>query len=409
MIVLFIILQALVSMVSASSPVSCSSNNTVCEAHSDNMLGGFGGVGSVEDCRDLCYNTTDCRFITYFGPDGYPAKTLCILFSSCDTVNTCDHCVSENPSCYQRCESQYEGVLDTNVINAISDVSSSTVCWEKCGKETGCRFYSYYDAQHPVFPLLCFLLSHQAGPYQHSPHGVTGPLSCQGNHSTVCSLSYQGETSQAVILNTTDTEHRIQLMGSSECMVRILAVGSGGAGTSYGGGGGGSGYLTYYADTTSGFTEFSVTVGQSDDYLSGSSTVKANGDIILEAAAGRSGGYGGGDGYSGGGGSSSSSGSKYHGGSDGGDGEGSQGGDGTQQDLNTFQFDHFELRPGAGGFLHSGGGGGGIIVSGGEPGRQHQGQGQGYGGGGEGQFDFDSDYSRAGLPGVVLIEVVQKN
>ena len=198
-------------------------------------------------------------------------------------------------------------------------------------------------------------------------------------------------------------------MGSSECEVRILAVGSGGAGTSYGGGGGGSGYLSYYSDTRPGFTELTVTVGQSDDFLSGSSTVRANGDLILEAASGRSGGYGGGDGYSGGGGSASSSSSKYHGGSAGGDGEGSAGGDGTQQDITSFHFDNFVLSPGAGGFLHSGGGGGGVLLNGAEPARLHQGQGQGYGGGGEGRYDFDSDYSRLGLPGVVIVEVGRKN
>ena len=201
----------------------------------------------------------------------------------------------------------------------------------------------------------------------------------------------------------------LQLLGSSECEVRILAVGSGGAGSSYGGGGGGSGFLTYYSASRPGFTEFTVTVGQEDDFLSGSSTVRANGDLILEAAGGRSGGYGGGDGYSGGGGSSSSSSSKYHGGSDGEDGEGSAGGDGTQQDIASFHFDNFRLSPGAGGFLNSGGGGGGVIVNGASPPRLHQGQGQGYGGGGEGLYDFDSDYSRIGLPGVVIIEVGPSN
>ena len=56
------------------SPVGCSSNNTVCEAHTDNFLGGFGGVASLEDCRTLCFNTSDCRYLTYFDQDGYPAK-----------------------------------------------------------------------------------------------------------------------------------------------------------------------------------------------------------------------------------------------------------------------------------------------------------------------------------------------
>ena len=52
----------------------------MCEAHTDNLLGGFGGVDSVEKCRELCYNTSDCRYITYFGQDGYPAKESLVLY-----------------------------------------------------------------------------------------------------------------------------------------------------------------------------------------------------------------------------------------------------------------------------------------------------------------------------------------
>ena len=230
----------------------------------------------------------------------------------------------------------------------------------------------------------------------------------QGNYSAVCSLTVGGETRQSFLLNDTSTQHSLQLMGDGQCEVRMLAVGGGGYGTSYGGGGGGSGFIAYYADVLPGFTELTVTVGDSDEFLSDSSKVLANGEVILEAGPGRSGGYGGGDGFSGGGGDSSNTNSKYHGGSNGADGEGSSGGDGTQQDITSFKFDSFVLSGGEGGFLHAGGGGGGVLVGGAGPARQHLGQGQGYGGGGEGQLDWESDYSPSGLPGLVIIEVRHK-
>ena len=190
---------------------------------------------------------------------------MCILFSSCETTSSCQHCVSENPSCYSRCESQYVGVLDSNVINAVSDVASETVCWELCHGETGCRFYSYFSSRSPVFPQICFLLSHESPPYQHSEHCLTGPLTCQGNFTSVCSLSVGGETSQSILLNDTTTDHTVQLIGDGECEVRILAVGGGGYGGSYGGEGGGSGYLSYLSQPLQPFTQLTVTVGQSDE------------------------------------------------------------------------------------------------------------------------------------------------
>ena len=68
------------------SPVDCSTNNTICEAHADNLLGGFGGVESVEACRELCYNTSDCRFTTYLDQEGYPAKESAQLHYLCIRV-----------------------------------------------------------------------------------------------------------------------------------------------------------------------------------------------------------------------------------------------------------------------------------------------------------------------------------
>ena len=45
----------------AESLVTCSSENLSCEAHADNTLATQGGVVSLQECRDLCLNTTGCR------------------------------------------------------------------------------------------------------------------------------------------------------------------------------------------------------------------------------------------------------------------------------------------------------------------------------------------------------------
>ena len=118
-------------------------------------------------------------------------------------------------------------------------------------------------------------------------------------------------------------------------------------------------------------------------------------DHILEAAGGLGGDTdeeSGGDGYSGGGGGSSSGFAGGHGGTDGGDGEHSpfsgDGGKGSGVDITRFVFDHFTLKPGAGGvgeYDRAGGGGGVVVVVGDKvyDGRRDHGptDGEGYGAG----------------------------
>ena len=113
----------------------------------------------------------------------------------------------------------------------------------------------------------------------------------------------------------------------------------------------------------------------------------------------------GGAGYSGGGGHKSSG---YSGGYNGSSGQGSAGGpggSGTGEDVTAYALSHFTLSPGQGGQGGGqggqwGGGGGGVLVGGAGPARDHS-QGEGYGGGGGG-----TPAHFAGLPGVILVEVV---
>ena len=116
----------------------------------------------------------------------------------------------------------------------------------------------------------------------------------------------------------------------------------------------------------------------------------------------------GGAGYSGGGGHESNG---YPGGYNGGPGQGTAGGpggSGTGEDVTTYALTHFTLSPGQGGQWGGhggqfGGGGGGVLVGGAGPARDHT-QGEGYGGGGGGKGPEGVYF--AGLPGVILVEVV---
>ena len=185
---------------------------------------------------------------------------------------------------------------------------------------------------------------------------------------------------------------------SSECQLRVLAIGGGGEGNS---GGGGSGYIQFHSETFTADTFISLTVGDPSQ----SSSFTVNGQAVT-AAPGYdyvSNSYQGADGYSGGGGSGSPG---CDGGTDGHDGENCAygGGRGSGDDVTTYKMDNFVLTPGAGGKYNSsgrfyyGGGGGGVLVNGEGPQRVSDHQGEGYGGGGGRHYGY-------GLPGVILMEV----
>ena len=354
-------------------------------------------------------STADCKFLTYYYRGGFPAGEVCILFSSCERVNPCQACVSETQNCAKRCEQNYLGLLDDNILEAVTDVASESDCWYLCTDQQACTFYTYFQSSHPVFPSLCFLLARQQGPYHNCQDCLTGPASCDGQFSSLCGLAVggEGEFRQAILLTNTSVEHSLQLVGYGQCLLRVLAVGGGGrGGFNYhsSAAGGGSGFLALYSDYISpGVTDLTITVG---DQAEGSELV-ANGRVLLEAAHGQHGfaGIKGGNGYCGGG-------DRFprpsRGGTDGSDGEGDgQEGYGTGEDLSSFHFNNFVLSPGPGGFRDGsgggGGGGGGVLVNSGGPRAEHEGTGQGYGGGGEGSYD--PAFTFHGLQGVVIIEL----
>ena len=110
-----LIFLLIATSVSGESPVSCTSDNVACEGHNDNFLDTIGGLATIEECRQLCYDNEDCQFITYYGQESFPFQELCYLLKSCEETHACDDCVSETRACHQLCGSNVVGVIDENL------------------------------------------------------------------------------------------------------------------------------------------------------------------------------------------------------------------------------------------------------------------------------------------------------
>ena len=317
----------------------------------------------------------------------------------------CSHCVSGNTACDTECGGAFTGLLTDNILSTLPGLDNELECRYRCQSEGACTAFTYFSESDLALPRVCFLLSHQRPPYHPCPHCVSGPPSCQSNYTSLCTITegwWWGDHQSSIMLTGPNTTRTLQVLGGSQCQLRVLAVGGGGPGHPHGGGG--SGYLTYYSHhLTAAITELTATVGGDNQ----PSSVVAAGQVIAHSQQGGYGdNYGGGFGYSGGGDGFNS---PSRGGSDGSDGEGEgYQGEGTGEKLTSYQFNNFVLSPGAGGYRQHGGGGGGVLLSGEGPPRDHGGQGEGYGGGGEGEDD-PSEFVFTGLPGLIIIEVVPSN
>ena len=400
---LSLLLLACHCLVVEGLPVYCSSPGQVCQT-GDNLLGLQSGVDTQGECLQLCRDTDSCKFYSYFDGDSFPVRSVCLMFSSCGVVLDCDHCVSGNIDCEAHCGESFTGLLADNILATVPGLENELECSLRCEAEAGCSVFTYFTTSDPVLPGLCFLLSGLKEPYHPCPHCLSGPVGCPSNLTTLCTISpawWWGDHHTSLRLSGNNLTRTVQVVGGDQCQLRVLAVGGGGPGHPHGGGG--SGYLSYYSQPLSSTVlELTITVGGHNQ----PSTVLAGGQLIAHSEPG---GYGtnrgGGWGYSGGGDGYNTPSRGGSGGSDG-EGEGYEG-EGTGEDVSLYQFESFVLSPGAGGYRQYGGGGGGLLVSGEGPGRDHQGQGEGYGGGGEGQQE-SSQLVNTGLPGLILIEVVQK-
>ena len=319
------VLLSLVPPPGLGSPVTCTSPGLQCAVAGPSLLAAVPRVAGLQQCRGLCRDRDQCRYLSYHDQAAAPASHFCLLFTSCDTVTPCTHCVSERRDCLMdTCGSSIVGDLDENVLSSIPNTESEMECKELCSNNKECAFYTYFHPADSLYPRLCFLQTELAPPVQPRPSCSTGPANCSA--AAPCSLalgsSGQGATS-LVLTSLTDTQD-ITVRGWGPCTVSMLVVGGGGQGGGAGyGGGAGAGHLQFLSVQLEPGTKLRAKVG---DQRQASSVTFSDASLapVSAAAGGDAHGSHGGDGYSGGGDNSG----PYSGGSDGGDGEGEDGGAG---------------------------------------------------------------------------------
>ena len=383
----------------------CWVEGEACLVETDNLLSSLPGVPDLVTCRQICQDNKDCIFFSYYGPESFPFQEYCLMFSSCSSLHPCEDCRTEEFSCFPApCGVPLQGPITDNSVDIITAVPDELVCKLNCIENPSCKVYTYYNSKDVNYPSICFLLSEVQAPMQTCEHCSTGVPDCR-NITGICTFSVGAE-------NTLQSSYRFENTGNTtttnilalgECELTVLAVGGGGTGYN---GGGGSGYVA----STSVEVLTSQLIVKVGGRLKSSSLETSEGEIIITAAFGESGGYtafhNGGAGYSGGGGGGSSY--SGDGGEDGGNGHGGRGsgGAGSGLDISSIHLQQFSLTPGVRGKEHApygdryGGGGGGVLVDGTGP-QETSGDGQGYGGGGGG-------YTNNMGSGLVLLEIKPK-
>ena len=125
------------------SPVTCSDEGVECDRTGDNLIDAVTHVMTIQECRQICLDDNNCSFISYFDDSASPIPHFCQLFTSCETINNCTNCMSENMGCYRSCGSNIVGVLEDNVQDVIPNIDSELECRMSCLSSFGCTFYTY--------------------------------------------------------------------------------------------------------------------------------------------------------------------------------------------------------------------------------------------------------------------------
>jgi len=283
---------------------TCSVTNRDCEVN-ENLIHAFPEIYSIQECRELCKNTSRCDVYSYHGQNNFPFTNFCMTYTQCSLLNDCEDCFTEAKPCFDVCDIQIEGSFAHDTVDVITNVADEVSCVTQCWMNPDCKFYTYYTASDQHYPRVCMLLSNIEGPMKPCLHCRTGFPDCKEISADICHFSVGDKNEKITSYKATDTSASINLTISAEalfslCDMTIVAIGGGGSPGSNGGGGG-SGYIE-----TANISLFSnrtllVNVGDGNEE---SRVDTAAGETIVRALPGKSGGhysYDGGDGYSGGG------------------------------------------------------------------------------------------------------------
>ena len=394
----------------------CSTENITCGIEDDNLVGIASNVADLSDCSDI---TNEGRYFSYYGSEGFPFANSCLFFSSCQSLVTCEDCVTQDIACDRPtrptfCSAPIEGTLGANLVAVIDNVGSEEECDSSCQLEEQCAVYTFRRGNDSTYPNTCFLLSALGEPVRECEDAtcVTGLPNCKGSICAYVEGGIMFPQGMLVIIEEKDIE--LLTLGLCPLPVAIAIGGGGSTNRNIYGAGGGSGYMSYSATLPHkayikmhaypglGFPLSDG--GNEDSYVR---DVSDNMDIV-RGEYGRGGtSYVGGAGFSGGGGGSDNGcGNGGSNGSDGqpGDGDYGEGGAGSGVHISTIKLTSFVLSPGEGGITGQGeyifgGGGGGVLINGKGPPAidpSSGGWGTGFGGGGSNGF--------GGLPGAVIFD-----
>ena len=233
-VALFLIVSSS-SLSTFDSPITCSSNNTACDNHNDNLIETVNGVDTVEECRQLCYDDQECEYLTHYSEHSFPLQSLCLLFRSCEETHECSDCVSETRDCFFTCAEHVVGAINENLLEFLSDVESEHECRDHCSSSNNCSYYTHFTQDDPN-SRTCVLLTHLLEPLQPCATCLTGPVECEDNNDD-CQMIVAGEHHSSMMFTNIGEEVNVIIPDSCKSsQLRILAVGGGGY--AYLGGGG---------------------------------------------------------------------------------------------------------------------------------------------------------------------------
>ena len=120
--------------------------------------------------------------MTYFGTASFPFAESCFLFESCNALDACVDCFTEEPACYDKfCRAPLQGAIGDNLLQVLGEVEEESVCEEACDTEEQCSFYTYFRANASLFSSTCYLLKELGEPLVACADDtcVTGTPGCQ--------------------------------------------------------------------------------------------------------------------------------------------------------------------------------------------------------------------------------------
>ena len=245
---IFLLLLFYVRADTSASPVTCTSTGVACEHSEDNLIDTVVNVRSAKECRQVCEDQEDCRFISYFDDFATQIPNICRTFQTCERVVECQNCISQNINCFNRewpCGTNIIGSMNETIGEIVDGVLSELECKQLCSENEECSWYTFFFSFDELNHDTCVLQTDLHLPIETSSSAFSGPNDCSNDF---CSLVLRGENHKS--LKFTEDESGIIVYVppwvDRSCHLRVLAVGSGGDGDY---GGGGSGYLDYQTFT----------------------------------------------------------------------------------------------------------------------------------------------------------------